>query len=186
MSHDVVLLVCNNEFIYKLSLSSKTFKQFQVEQLLPERIFKVIMRVTFDAQTDTVLIFQYVKDLSKQNHPYWYQLVSLSTNTNNFVEFSHFEIKLIKPYLVGELKVCDSKLLINGKQSDSLGVFSLDKEHIIKLLGTLQLSEMSRIHSFACTRIDDVIFVALTDGKFVYVFQIHIIEKAITSRFITK
>ena len=153
LSADELLLAMGAKGLRALSLHTGQLAAHEPIALRDE-----VIRVAFDSNTDTLLLF--VKARKTNN----YQIMSLRRNASEWLEVQRLNTKLFNHFttIYMYIAMCDSRvmLLVGNKQLYTLYEFDVSAEHILRNAGSVTLETAT--YDLACTRRDNDTLVAFS------------------------
>ena len=152
LSADELLLACGDAGLRVVSLHTAQLATHE-----SSAIRDTVLRVAFDAHTDTLLLLL----LSAPTGGYYlYQLVSLRRNANEWREVQRLGTRIRHLSAIVNFAVCDSRVLLVEWGGRTMYVFDVSAERTLRDAGNVSYSR--RFYAVACTRRDGVTLVAFS------------------------
>ena len=143
LPNDSVALSCFKDGLRAISLGNKQLCPFKHSPL------KVVYRVAYDVQTDTLLLVE--ETLKSAGNRKIYSLVSFHHRSNNWVVVQRLPLEIFYSSELGDLLTCHSRVLLGKLGADIIDVFVLSKDHSLTSEGPILLQK--ELFRFACTRL---------------------------------
>ena len=153
---DSIALSCFKDGLRAISLGNKQLCPFKHSPL------KVVYRVAYDMQTDTLLLVE--ETLKTAGNQKIYSLVSFHHRSKDWVVIQRLPLEIFYSLELGDLVTCNSRVLIGRLGEDIIYVFVLSKDHSLNSEGPILLQQQE-LFRFACTRLDTDTLVAFNHKK---------------------